>query len=225
MLGLSIMSIIGWHSRAPYPRRCFLSGLLALPLLVGCTPRLNWRDIRHPEGFWRASFPGKPVSYTRQLALQHTVEPQDPLITSQPHPSVSPLPAELSLPFSLTLWAVAIDEQRFTIGLAQPSRPASPVQLRRLALGLEQAMVRNISGTFSSAPRSGPPGNNPVPLEALGQVSLSASGALVPARLRMRTWVTAAHVVEALVVGPQISFEEEAVDQFLMSVSVDGSLG
>jgi hypothetical protein len=138
---------------------------------------------------------------------------------------VSPLPAELSLPFSLTLWAVAIDEQRFTIGLAQPSRPASPVQLRRLALGLEQAMVRNISGTFSSAPRSGPPGNNPVPLEALGQVSLSASGALVPARLRMRTWVTAAHVVEALVVGPQISFEEEAVDQFLMSVSVDGSLG
>lgn len=198
-------------------------GLGALSPLTGCTPRLNWRIARHPEGLWQASFPGKPVTFTRQLMLRSL--PNTGLsITPRLEASAAadtPKDPGLALPFALTLWAVVIDEQRFTIGLAQPGAPVDAGALRLLARGLELAMVRNLSATeakpvFEAAAYR--------QTSAIGSVRLASASDSLPARLLMRTWVTAMHVVEALVVGPESGFEPEAAEQFLSSVQVAGAL-
>lgn len=235
-------------------RRGFLRGWLSVTGLAlgasaavsGCTPRLNWRVVRHPEGLWQASFPGKPVSFTRQLVLHNSLpvggdshsgflrngqaKRNGPLDTA--HDTLAILPRqgtdqaasfqeESALPFSLTLWAVAVDEQRYTLGLAQPIAAVDQPRLRLLARGLELAMVRNISGTQTSATIEQRAHRA---TSATGSIRLSAAGEPVPARLAMRTWVSPSYVVEAMVVGPEAGFEPEAADQFLASVQVASAL-
>ena len=231
-------------------RRGFLRNWLTVTSLAlgasaavsGCTPRLNWRVVRHPEGLWQASFPGKPVSFTRQLELRtallsggdsHAGFPKNgqtkrPSLHDTAHDTPVIMPRQASdqaaslqdasaLPFSLTLWAVVVDEQRFTLGLAQPLAAAEPPRLRLLSRGLELAMVRNISGSQTSATTEQ---RTHRATSATGSIRLSAAGEPLPARLAMRTWVTPSYVVEAMVVGPESGFEPEAADQFLASVQV-----
>lgn len=233
------------RSRRGFLRRWLTVTSLALgasAAVSGCTPRLNWRVVRHPEGLWQASFPGKPVSFTRQLVLRtalpaggdsHSGRPQNEQAkrdglpdTAHETPVIMPrqgsdqaasLQDESALPFSLTLWAVVVDEQRFTLGLAQPLAAAEPPRLRLLARGLELAMVRNISGSQTSATTEQ---RTHRATSATGSIRLSAAGEPLPARLAMRTWVTPSYVVEAMVVGPESGFEPEAADQFLASVQV-----
>lgn len=233
------------RSRRGFLRRWLTVTSLALgasAAVSGCTPRLNWRVVRHPEGLWQASFPGKPVSFTRQLVLRtalpaggdsHSGRPQNEQAkrdglpdTAHETPVIMPrqgsdqaasLQDESALPFSLTLWAVVVDEQRFTLGLAQPLAAAEPPRLRLLARGLELAMVRNISGSQTSATTEQ---RTHRATSATGSIRLSAAGEPLSARLAMRTWVTPSYVVEAMVVGPESGFEPEAADQFLASVQV-----
>lgn len=198
-------------------------GLGALTPLAGCTPRLNWRMVRHPDALWQASFPGKPTTFTRQLVL-HSLSTTNlsitPRLEASPAPDTPKHPG-LTLPFALTLWAVVIDEQRFTLGLAQPVASLDVETLGLLARGLEQAMVRNIFGTETGTVSQAAAYRQ---TSAIGTVRLAASGDGLPARLVMRTWVTSMYVVEALVVGPESGFEPEAAEQFLSSVQVAGAL-
>jgi hypothetical protein len=179
--------------------------------------------VRHPDALWQASFPGKPVTVTRQLVLRSL--PNNELsITPRLEASQAadtPKHSGLALPFALTLWAVVVDEQRFTIGLAQPVASVDAAALGLLARGLEQAMVRNILGT-ETKPASMAAAYRQT--SAIGTVRLASPGDSLPARLVMRTWVTTMHVVEALVVGPESGFEPEAAEQFLSSVQVAGAL-
>lgn len=230
--------------------RCWLTvtslALGASAAVSGCTPRLNWRVVRHPEGLWQASFPGKPVSFTRQLVLRNALpagsdshaaltqngQAKHPSLQGTAHDALVIMPRqgadqsdslqeESALPFSLTLWAVVVDEQRYTLGLAQPLAAADPPRLRLLARGLELAMVRNISGSQTSATTEQRVHRA---TSATGSIRLSGAGEPLPARLAMRTWVTPGYVVEALVVGPESGFEPEAADQFLASVQVASAL-
>ena len=169
-------------------------------LASGCTPRLNWRDVRDPQGLWAASFPAKPVSFRRTLPLP--IENQTRMI-------------------SLTLWAAVIDEQRFTLGLAEPQEPMAQEALQGLARGLEEAMLRNIEGTRALQAAGVPsPPQGQQGLAATGRLRLQPQAAPVPALLLMRTWIRPPHVIEAKVVGPAEGFEQEAAEQFLSSVVV-----
>ena len=172
-------------------------------LVSGCTPRLNWRDVRDPQGLWAASFPAKPVSFRRTLPLP--IENQTRMI-------------------SLTLWAAVIDEQRFTLGVAEPQEPMPQEALPGLARGLEEAMLRNIEG-MRGPQSAGVPAAAPVPqgqqgLSATGRLRLQPQAAPVPALLLMRTWIRPPYVIEAKVVGPTDGFEQEAAEQFLSSVVI-----
>lgn len=211
--------------KAPVSRRSFLlaAAWLSLGLGVGgCTPRLNWREVRHAEGLWRASFPGKPVSFGRDLALRTTQRSTLTEILARAAVPAVPDASDTWLPFSLTLWAVVIDEQRYTLGLAQPAMPVAEKVLTLLADALETAMVRNIAGDavvtpeVSQAPSGGRSGSRVI--AATGVVPDTTGKSSVAAYLQMRTWIAKSFVLEALVVGPQSSFESDAADQFLSSV-------
>ena len=198
-------------TRAPACRRRFFGGAFglctaALVFGTGCTPRLNWRVVRHPEGLWTASFPAKPVSFSRTLSL--------PLRKG-------------AAAIRLTLWAAVIDEQRFTLGIAQPmpeaaraeadARPTGPDPLLAdLARGLKEAMLRNIAS--ESTPGEAMDTLPAERLSAIGSLRLVPDAPPVSARLEMRTWVRAPYVFEAKVVGPVEGFDLDAADQFLSSV-------
>ena len=185
-------------------------------LVSGCTPRLNWREVRDPQGLWTASFPAKPVSVSRTLSLPMGNQPQV---------------------IRLTLWAAMIDEQRFTLGVAEPQAPTVPETLQGLARSLEEAMLRNIEGTRiqpatmqaatpgsiaekESGRESRNGGGDRQTLWATGSLRLERASAPLPASLAMRTWIRPPHVIEAQVVGPREGFEQEAAEQFLSSVVI-----
>lgn len=168
-------------------------------LASGCTPRLNWREVRDPQSLWAASFPAKPVSFGRTLPLP--IENQTRMIR-------------------LTLWAAVIDEQRFTLGVAEPEEPMPQEALQGLARGLEEAMLRNIEGTRAPQAAKAPAPQGQQVLSATGRLRLQPQAAPVPALLLMRTWTRPPYVIEAKVVGPAEGFEQEAAEQFLSSVVV-----
>ncbi|MEY3669663.1 MAG: hypothetical protein ACO24G_05500 [Burkholderiaceae bacterium] len=187
----------------------YASCLAALGGLVvtGCTPRLNWREVRDPQGLWTASFPAKPVSFRRTFPLPLPVENQARVI-------------------SLTLWAALIDEQRFTLGVAEPQESLSQEALQGLAQGLEEAMLRNLEGMRAPQTAGAPaPNRQAGRFTATGRLRLTPQAAPVPALLHMQTWVRPPYVIEAKVVGPTEGFEEEAAEQFLSSVMVGQARG
>jgi len=168
-------------------------------LISGCTPRLNWREVRDPQGLWTASFPAKPVSFGRTLPL--------PVV-------------DQARMIRLTLWAAVIDEQRFTLGVAEPQEPMPQEALQELARGLEEAMLRNIEGIRAPQAAEAPAPQGQHGLSATGRLRLQPQAAPVPALLLMRTWIRPPYVIEAKVVGPAEGFEQEAAEQFLSSVVV-----
>lgn len=189
------------------------------PFLWACTPTLNWRTVRHPDGLWQATFPGKPVMVVRTIPLSHQGRVQ---------------------PIELTLWATKVQEHRFTLGVARisgegPDHPkaqnTSALSTQEIAESLESAMVRNIqgqrlapSGLSGYSSLQGVPTNLSIirrpRISATGQIQLDLKKDPVAAILSMQTWVTPTQVIEALVIGPEEGFLSEASDQFIASVEI-----
>jgi hypothetical protein len=164
-----------------------LLGVVVLAVL-GCTPTLNWREVRDPDGHWTALFPGKPAQLTRVLEV--------PGATGEPLSGVT-----------LSLWSTRVSDQTFTIG-----RAAAPgVSPERLRTALVQARLANIRAAL-------PDGSaEDRPIDAHGQMRLDPKAEPVQARLTMRTVVAGDQVLEAIVAGPASSFDEEAAETFLRS--------
>ena len=86
--------------------------------LIACTPRFDWREMRHPDFGYLALFPAKPVQATRNLTLAGKVYP-------------------------LTLQAAQVDDALFAVGVIPAVPPAD--QAAVLAT-LEQSVLQNIQG-------------------------------------------------------------------------------
>lgn len=172
--------------------------------LFGCTPELNWRVHREPDTNWQVSFPAKPVSVKRTIALA------DP-----PNSTIE-----------LQLWAANVNEVRYTIGHARwLGEQRDPSEQELLAKYLESAMLSNIaahqkafdSSSFRAlAPPTGDVTVRPL-LKAVGTITLNPKQGPVDAQMWMQTHVRADDVVEAIVLGPADAFSDEAAEQFISS--------
>lgn len=176
-----------------------------LAALTGCSPRFDWRVVRHPEGLWVATLPDKPVVVTRTVQL---------LIQGHPQP------------IDMELRSVRVGEQTFTMGVARNAD--SQLGREAIRLALEEAMVHNIQGkVLERGNRLLVSLQGPVQvslLRATGSIRLSAQAPTEPAVLMMQSLVLGPVVIEAVVAGPQQGFSQEAADQFMESVSLqDGS--
>lgn len=94
---------------------CWISIILSL---VACTPRFDWREMRHPDFDYLALFPAKPVQATRNLTLAGKAYP-------------------------LTLQAARVDDVLFAVGVI-PAVP--PAEQAAVLAALEQSALQNIQG-------------------------------------------------------------------------------
>lgn len=97
--------------------------LLVSALLAACNPTYNWRDFTHPQAAYRASFPDKPASFTRDVDLNGTR-------------------------VTMTMTAARVNEVVFAIAYADVSDLA---QAQAALSAMQVAMVRNIQGSITSS--------------------------------------------------------------------------
>lgn len=183
-------------------RRMPITALLAsiAVLGLGCSPKMDWREIRQEAIGAKALFPAKPVEVSRTL----------------------PSPDGAS-PFTLTLKSARIDQTMFALGWVIDG----PENARSL---LEAAMLANIQADAASIQREHLMiGKQQIhELQATGSMRPDASSPTVPARLWMRSLVAAIPAsqgkgstitIEIIAVGPAQQLREEDARQFIESLS------
>ena len=176
--------------------------------LMACTPEMNWRVFRDTDANWSASFPGKPVSVSRTIQIE----------------------GDQTAKIELHLWAVNVNEVRYTVGRAQwvsqEGRSAEQTQ-ESLAKYLETSRLKNIA---AGVPQkiSTPSGFNKkegvamkMPsrpaLQAVGSIVLNPKEGPIEAILWLQTHPRERDVLEVIVLGPASAFSEEAAEQFFSS--------
>jgi hypothetical protein len=101
-----------------------LLSLLLLVLLAGCNPTYNWRDVAAPDASWRALFPAKPATLTRDVDLD-------------------------GLRVAMTMTAAEVEGATFAVGTAELADAArAPAAIAAMWL----ALARNIGAAPQAIP-------------------------------------------------------------------------
>ena len=184
-------------------RRCVISMPLVclLGMFFGCSPRLDWREVRLEAIGGSALFPGKPVEVSRKLQMGGT---QDAI--------------------TLTLRSARIDSTVFAVGWVLNAGPGTREKL-------EAAMLANIGAEASTISRQTLKQSDRVIHEvaASGEMRLQPDSAPVPARLWMRSLTIdltvpekagARQVIEVIAAGPAHELKEEDARLFIESLKL-----
>lgn len=89
---------------------------LLAPLLAGCSPELNWREVHASDGSYSVLMPAKPAAHTRELALG-------------------------TIKTSMTLSGAEAGGVSYVVGYAAFE---SEAQAQQAALAMQAGMLRNI---------------------------------------------------------------------------------
>ena len=102
-------------------RRAIVGGVLLAPLagLGGCSPELDWREVREEEAGLLVTLPARPARMTRRIHLE-------------------------DVPLDMTMVGAQVREIAYTVGTVTLAGPQS---LERALAAMRIAMVRNIGGT------------------------------------------------------------------------------
>jgi hypothetical protein len=93
--------------------------------LLACSPQMNWRELVNQKDGYAVSFPDKPVTVTRELALaDQTV--------------------------SLTLQSAKVDEAYFAVGV-MPLRSEQLSKVELIADALQESLKNNIKAKRSNS--------------------------------------------------------------------------
>nr|WP_314546619.1 hypothetical protein [uncultured Massilia sp.] len=93
-----------------------LAAVLAVVLLAGCNPTYNWREVAGPDASYRAMFPAKPATFTREIDLD-------------------------GLRVAMTMTAAEVDGATFAVGTAEAPDAA---RARTALAAMQVALARNI---------------------------------------------------------------------------------
>lgn len=127
-------------SLAPIYRAVCISCAL---LLVACSPKLDWREVRGSGAPFVVLLPAKPASYTRAVNLD-------------------------GLQVSMTMTAAEVDKVVFAVGTAElPDAAEAPKALN----AMKTALVRNIGGTIKQEKTSQDGAAATIDIEASGTES------------------------------------------------------
>lgn len=101
-------------------------------LLLACSPKFDWREVRGSAPPFVAALPAKPATHARQIDLD-------------------------GIPLTMTMTGAEVDNVTFAIGAAELPNAA---QAAHALTAMKTALVRNIGGTVkhekASAPGAGP---------------------------------------------------------------------
>ncbi|HEY8605710.1 MAG TPA: hypothetical protein VIM12_01190 [Noviherbaspirillum sp.] len=164
-----------------------LAAALAAALLSGCSPTYDWREIRGDGAPYLIMLPSKPASHTRAVVLDGTE-------------------------VQMTMTGAEADDVSFTVATAELPDAA---QAQKTLQVMKSAMVRNIGGSVKQ--------EKPVQVAgtAAGGTEVTAVGAPdASGRARMlaaRFFVLDRRVFQLVVLGPEGTVPQEALDTFFAS--------
>jgi hypothetical protein len=117
MSPLFFLAQSAWHAR-----RTVASVLcLLLPMLAGCDPALNWREVRSSDAGYTVLLPAKPVSFERSVDLD-------------------------GLQVTMSMTAADVDNTSFAVATAVVTDEA---QRTSALMAMQTAMTRNIQGEIT----------------------------------------------------------------------------
>lgn len=121
------------------------AGVAIASLLLACSPKFNWRELRGAGAPYQIALPAKPASYARPVNLD-------------------------GLQVTMTMTAAEVNDITFAVGAAEV---ADAAQAQKALQAMKSALVRNIGGKVTQE-KSSAPGVAPqmIEVEALGQSRL-----------------------------------------------------
>ena len=179
-------------------RRAAMSVLSVPPLvwLAGCSPELDWREIRAEEAHVLVTLPAKPARLARTINLE-------------------------GLTLEMTMLGAQAREVAYTVGTIALPKDSDSMRARALA-SMRAAMVRNIGGTVSAerpvqVVRVDPGGQR---VGAADAVEIEAGGRMHDrdATLIARFVAVGTQAWQAVVLGPRP--DREAATLFLESLKL-----
>jgi len=164
-------------------------------VVSGCSPKHDWRVIQNTDHGWQATFPAKPVQFSRDLVLPGT-----------------------TTPLTLTLSSAKVNESMFAVGWIANGNEST----RR---ALESAMLANINAQQNSVQQSTVTisGLSVNALQANGEMRIQAEKSPVPVRMHMRSIIVSSPepmVIEIIAVGPVTDLSTEVAEQFVESLRI-----
>jgi hypothetical protein len=166
--------------------RCSLAALA----VAGCSPALNWRETRLPEGELTALFPCRPEHFARDLQLAAT-------------------------PVKMLLWSCEADG--VTYGLGQVDM-ADPGRVHAALAELRRSAAANVGGSAERIAALEVPGMTPNPLAE--RVAISGGHGRDGAALVEQAgfFSRGARVFQATVFGPKL--DPEGVETFFAGLKL-----
>jgi hypothetical protein len=175
------------------PRFAFVCAVAVL--VVGCSERFDWREVRSPDGY-AISLPGRPQTATREIDVEgHRLR--------------------------VSMTSTGIGQALFAVGVAQlPAELAADAAKReRTVAYFRDSLVRNIHGTVSAA---GParlvlaPGVRQVVLASQEVQAIGVSGGR-PAVLAARFFIIDDRLYQVIALGGDGGIPAQALDTFFTS--------
>jgi hypothetical protein len=164
-------------------------------LLLACSPKFDWREIRSEAAPYVVALPTKPTTVSRKIDLNGT-------------------------PVTMTMVASEVDGVTFAIGSAELP-DATQAQLSLAAM--KTAMVNNINGTIKQEKVLTIPQSMNAP-GTVAVTEIEASGAMANGQTRIlhaRFLARGNHVFQLVAMGPEKSLGRDLVATFFSSFKLN----
>ena len=166
--------------------------LVGLSLLVGCSPKYDWREVRAEHAPYMVAFPGKPVHQSRKLPLAGTE-------------------------VNMTMSSTQVDGVTFAVGSA--SLPDATQARAALPL-LKATLLANIHGKIKQESTPAVGRGTALQIEASGQQSKLAAGGAQGILLVARFIAQDKQIYQLVVMGKPERIVKDNIDTFFTSFKV-----
>lgn len=169
-----------------FPRNAACAAVTCL--LLACTPKFDWREVRGPDAPYVVMLPAKPASQSRSIKLG-------------------------DITVMMTMTAAEAGDVTFAVGTARlPDAAAAQTALK----SMKTALVRNIGGTIRhEKPAPSDSAANMIEIDASGPPGKTTDGQ--PRVLFARFIAKDLRVYQLVVTGRERAVTQEAVDTFFTS--------
>lgn len=181
------------------PRLRVAAALVAILALIACSPRLEWRELRSPDGY-TVLLPGRAQVVTRELAFEG-------------HP----------LPMSMT--STGVGASMFAVGVATlpPALADDAAARERLIAYFRDALLKNVGATDPVADKATLSRPLAAPQQLRAAQGLQAQGRAgrdgAAARLAARWFIVDDRLYQLIALGGEGAIDAVALDTFFDSFS------
>jgi len=178
--------------------------LLMVAALLGCSPKLDWREVRSSADVYVVSLPGKPQVVTRDVELPLATGPQK---------------------VSMTMTSAGVGATMFAVGVAHlpTAVPQDTAALQASMAFFRDGLLRNVGARGADTETTPPSGKigsatlrSSTAFEAQGQLARPGEKP-EPARLAARIYVVDDRLYQVVAMGRVSDLPDHEIETFFTS--------